>query len=67
VKRSDIPDDHAIELAARWLAAPFAEPGVVEALMSEGIPHNLARAKVLHLVDRNLLDYGVSPNYAWPA
>jgi hypothetical protein len=66
MKRSDIPDDHVIELPQRWRDAPFAQPGVIAALVAEGIPHNLAMAKVMHLVDRKRLDYGVSPHYAWP-
>lgn len=66
MKRSDIADDHVIALAGRWKARPFAELGVVAALVAEGIPPKLAMAKVEHLVDRGLLDYGVSPNYAWP-
>jgi hypothetical protein len=38
----------------------------MEALMAEGIPHNLALAKVMHMVERGLLDYGTSPYHAWP-
>lgn len=66
MKRSDIPDDLVLELAARWEAAPSTQPGVVAALIRCGIPPKLARAKVRHLVDRRLLEYGVSENYAWP-
>ena len=48
-------------------------PGVVEALMRRyDIPHKLALAKVESLCERKngkpaLLEYGVSPHYAWPA
>lgn len=47
-------------------------PGVVEALVAEGIPRKLAYAKVLSLCERKngkpaLLEYGTSPYYAWPA
>lgn len=66
VKRSDIPDEHVIELAARW-KADRDSPGVVRALMAEGIPEKLAVAKVEHMTRHGLLEYGVSPNYAWPA
>jgi len=66
VKRADIADDHVVELARRWKDRPFAQPGVVAALTAEGIPLKLALAKVEHLVTRGLLDYGVSPFYAWP-
>jgi hypothetical protein len=68
VKRSDIPDEHVLELARRWRDAGMlgTEPGVVSALVEEGIPVKLARAKVLHLVERHLMDYGVSEDFAWP-
>lgn len=67
VKRADIPDAHVLELARAWSDAPFSgSPGVMEALMAEGIPHNLALAKVMHMVERGLLDYGTSPYHAWP-
>lgn len=47
-------------------------PGVVEALVTEGIPEKLAVAKVESLCrPKNgrpaLLDYGTSSYYAWPA
>jgi hypothetical protein len=45
---------------------PLGTPGVMEALMAEGIPENLALAKVMHMSKRRLLDYGTSPYYAWP-
>lgn len=65
MKRSDIADEHVIELARQWRSDP-SKPGVVAALVAEGVPEKLAIAKVEHLVDRHLLQYGVSPNYAWP-
>jgi len=65
VKCSDIADDHVIELARRWRDEP-GQPGVVEALASEGVPRKLALAKVERLVHRRLLDSGVSLSYAWP-
>lgn len=65
MKRSDIADDHVIELAQQW-REEFAAPGVISALTAEGVPAKVALAKVLHMVQRGLLDYGVSPNYAWP-
>jgi hypothetical protein len=64
VKRSDISDEHAIELARRW--RDRLGPGVIEALMAEGVPEKVALAKVLHLCGRGLLDYGTSPYHAWP-
>lgn len=65
MKRSDIPDQHVIDLAQAW--RDKTGPGVVAALMAEGIPEKLAVAKVEHMAVRRLLDYGVSPYYAWPA
>lgn len=64
VKRSDISDAHVVELAQRWRDG--LGDGVVSALVAEGVPPRLAVSKVEHLVSRGLLDYGVSPNYAWP-
>jgi hypothetical protein len=66
VKRADIPDEHVLDLARAWQQDPHGRPGVIQALMDEGVPRNLAYAKVEHMVTRRLLDYGVSPNYAWP-
>jgi len=65
VKCADIPNDHVIDLARRWQQGQG--PGVVAALVAEGIPEKLAYAKVVRLAGRGLLDYGVSPYYAWPA
>lgn len=66
MKRADIPDGHVIDLAMLWHHDPRNHPGVVEALVREGVPVKLALAKVEHLTDRGLLEYGVSANYAWP-
>lgn len=66
MKRSDIDDAHVIELAAAWWEGRPDAPGVVAALEAEGVPRRLAVAKVEHMTTRGLLDYGVSPNYAWP-
>ena len=41
-------------------------PGVIAALMAEGVPEKVALAKVLHMCRRGLLEYGTSPYYAWP-
>lgn len=67
MKCADIADDHVIELARRWHEDHFGQPGVVAALVAEGIPEKLALAKVERLVRRKLLDYGTSPYHAWPA
>jgi hypothetical protein len=66
MKRSDIDDEHVVELARRWRERPFECPGVVAALVAEGVPLRLARAKVEHLESRRLLQSGVSVDYAWP-
>ena len=68
MKRSDISDEHVIELARRWKDGPmFTEAGVIGALIMEGVPEKVAERKVEHLVKRGLLDYGVSLNFCWPA
>lgn len=64
MQRKDIDDTHVLALAARWQAE--GGPGVIAALVAEGVPAKLALAKVEHLSERGLLDYGVSPYYAWP-
>ncbi|MFB7890333.1 hypothetical protein ACFCZ3_20005 [Cellulosimicrobium cellulans] len=56
--RRDLPDAHVIAHARRG--------GPIGALETEGVPHNLAYAKVMHLVRRGLLEYGTSPYSAWP-
>ena len=65
MKRSDIDDAHVIELARRWCNQPDG-PGVIAQLVAEGVPEKLALAKVEHMCDRGLLDYGTSAYYAWP-
>jgi hypothetical protein len=67
VKRPDVADEHVLELAQRWHEDPWVQPGVIAALVAEGVPEKVALAKVLHMVKRDLLGYGVSPYYAWPA
>lgn len=66
MKCADIPDDHVIDLARRW-HEDYTQPGVVDALVAEGIPDKLALTKVMLLVTKRKLDYGVSPRFAWPA
>lgn len=68
MKRSDIDDQHVIDLAQKWSDGngPGAVPGVVEALVAEGIPEKLALSKVEHLYSRGYLECGVSPYYSWP-
>jgi hypothetical protein len=65
-KRSDVVDGLVLKLAAAWKADPENNPGVVTALVVAGVPAKLARSKVEHLVDRGLLECGVSADYAWP-
>lgn len=65
MKRADIPDEHAVALARQWRDGSN-QPGVVAALVAEGVPEKLAISKIEHLASRGLLDYGVSPHYAWP-
>jgi len=66
MKSADIDDQHVIDLAQAWHEAPLLNPGVVQALIAEGVPKKLAFAKVERLSARGFLDYGVSPSWAWP-
>lgn len=78
VKCSDIDDEHVIDLARAWSEAArrcweihpvplMHTPGVVEALVLEGVPYKLARAKVMRLIGKRKLEYGSTPDCAWPA
>lgn len=71
MKCSDIDADHVIDLARDWQmrvrAGVLPNPGVIDALVAEGVPEKVAYTKVMKLSDRGRLDYGVSPYYAWPA
>lgn len=64
MKCADIDDQHVIDLAQAW--RDRRGPGVISALVAEGIPQKLAYTKVMRLVARGFLDYGVSPSCAWP-
>lgn len=66
MKRSDIDDQHVIDLAQQWVDAKAAHPGVVMALVAEGIPEKLALSKVEHLDLRGFLDCGTTPYFSWP-
>jgi hypothetical protein len=67
MKRSDIDDQHVIDLAQAWRdAQSVTHPGVLESLVAEGVPHKLAVAKIEHLCNRGYLEYGTSCRYAWP-
>ncbi|MEE6273506.1 hypothetical protein V2J56_09125 [Georgenia sp. MJ206] len=82
MKRADISDEHVLDLARAWRDArapveemlsrmqsgqpPRGTPGVVAALVGEGVPEKVALRKVEHMVDRGLLDYGTTPYLAWP-
>jgi hypothetical protein len=65
MKSSDIDDQHVIDLAQKWRDSALG-PGVVMALVAEGVPEKLAFAKVERLVSRGFLDYGTSAYHAWP-
>lgn len=65
-KRSDVVDELVLKLARAWHDDPETNRGVVRALIAADVPAKLARAKVEHLIDRGLLECGVSADYAWP-
>ena len=66
MQSKDIPDSKVMEYAQNWADNPFTSPGVVQALVNDGVPEKLARVKVEKLVDKGMLDYGTSSYYAWP-
>lgn len=67
MQSKDILDQHVIDLAQAWCDGTLHHtPGVVEALMAEGVPEKLAVTKVERLVSRGYLEVGGSPYYAWP-
>lgn len=63
MKRADIADRDVVALAAAWREGG---PGVVTSLVERGVPEKVALRKIEHMVDRDLLDYGTSPYFAWP-
>lgn len=68
MKLSDIDDQHVIDLARAWQESEewLTAPGVVKALVAEGVPEKLAVAKVERMTEKDQLEYGISPYYAWP-
>lgn len=66
MKISDIDTQHVVDLAHAWRISKGDGTGVVRALLEEGIPEKLARAKVLKLIDQGILECGTSVDYAWP-
>lgn len=65
MKRSDISDEHVLGLARQW-REDHSKLGVVRALIAEGIPEKVALRKVEHMIQRGLLECGVSLYYPWP-
>jgi hypothetical protein len=65
VKCSDIADDLVIRYAADFHDRISNTPAGTR-LMEDGVPKKVAAAKVDRLIRRGLLDFGVSPNTAWP-
>lgn len=59
----DIPDELVLLLARAW--STERHTGVHDALITLGFPDKLAYRKIERLVSRGLLEYGVSPRYAW--
>lgn len=65
MKRSDITDEHVLELARAWQRREGVP--TLDALIAEGVPRKVAEAKIEHLHARGLLEIGVSVRCAWPA
>jgi hypothetical protein len=66
IASKDISDEHVIDLARRWHQDSGSAPCVLDALVAEGFPEKVAEHKIMRLVRRGLLEYGVSPRCAWP-
>lgn len=64
-KRSDIPDELVLTLAAAWRGDPRRQRTAYQVL-TDTWPPNLVAAKIRHMVDRGLLNYGVSARVVWP-
>jgi hypothetical protein len=67
IASKDISDSHVVDLARRWQQNSDSEPCVLDALVAEGFPEKVAEHKIMRLVRRGGLEYGVSPRCAWPA
>lgn len=66
MKRSDISDFLAVVFANAWLEDSENRSGVYASLCALEFPPKVVLAKLEHLVDRGLLEYGTSIAYAWP-
>lgn len=61
MKRSDITDEEVMEMLTKaYVATP-----VLDILLEKGYPYKVAEAKIYHMVDRGLIDYGVGINHVW--
>lgn len=58
MKRADIDDAAVLALVGNAV-------DVAELMVERGIPYKLALAKLEHLSDRGLIDYGVVLNRPW--
>lgn len=65
MQAKDIPELAVLIAAARW-QKHVSDVGVLQVLLSYGIPAKLAMYKLERMSDRGLLDYGVSCSCAWP-
>ena len=65
MKCADIDDALVIRYAADFHDRISTTP-VGARLVEDGVPPKVATAKIERLVSRGLLNYGVSPNTAWP-
>lgn len=64
VKRSDISDDEMIEAVREWNRNIWINPLPTDAL-ADKYPRKVIEAKMLQLVDKGILSYGVSLRTAW--
>lgn len=64
VKRSDISDAEMIEAVRQYQRSPLTNPFPTDTLAAK-YPRKVVEAKMEHLVDRGILNYGVSLRTAW--
>jgi hypothetical protein len=61
MKRSDITDEEVLEMMPKaYISTPL-----LQLLVAKGYPEKVVEAKIYHMVDRGLIDYGVGINHVW--
>jgi hypothetical protein len=65
-QRKHIPERLLLETAeSEALTAQTTTVGLINRLLDYGYPEKVCWAKIMWAVDRDYLEYGVSPSFAW--